>query len=623
MNARVENKINSNSYVPIVKKDPDKIRIEKFYVDTGANRTVHPNPKASDKFFGLKIDISTASGDKVLKSEGLGTMKLYSADGTPINGFNRVIFCKDVAHKLLSVGELCDAGYTFIFNDKKVSMYNTKDLDIRVEPLISGDREAKSQLYPINLYRKQKTFNAPDDPPPMVANGSKPVNMLATTDKEQLPRVIIGPCIPAVLLAKTYTKPGLSELDRYHAKFGDVGIKYIKRCKPELKFPDEYRCDECIEGKIHRFGHKAVKEGVRRDFEPGVCIHTDHSGPYAKSLSGARYSQLYLDRGSGYLWGVRQKSKTDHYETTPKIFVDSWGISGKKVQILQTDGDGVFTSKETREMLEANYVRHEWSAPYDSNTNAFIERARRTVFEGVSTSLIRAGAPARFWGEAEMHKIYTINILPTVEDPEEKGKYCSRRNLLEGNRRPANLEKLMAFGTAATCYVPIEKRKGGKEPAQRRSFKGAILGYQDGMPAYRVWDLDTQKIILVSYNFTICHEGYYPFRDKNNWPREYLDEPAYFSPSMGGVITITELQKYDFDDDQKQELTEKFPDLIVSRPEPEMKVPTKIVSEEQKTEPVIEPVLNLLLNLLLNLILNPEQISRSNQIAYTNFGKIL
>src|SRR5688500_4677219 len=64
----------------------------------------------------------------------------------------------------------------------------------------------------------------------------------------------------------------------------------------------------CIEGKIHRFGHSACKPGERTEYPPGVVIHSDHSGPYANSYGGARYSQLFLDR-SGYLWGFRQKKK--------------------------------------------------------------------------------------------------------------------------------------------------------------------------------------------------------------------------------------------------------------------------------------------------------------------------
>jgi hypothetical protein len=151
----------------------------------------------------------------------------------------------------------------------------------------------------------------------------------------ELPESIDGgvESLPQALLAKVYVKPGLDEVDRYHAKFGDIGVRYLKRCLPNLKIPTQYRCEVCIDGKIHKFGHKACAEGMRTQYLPGVCIHTDHSGPYARSLSGARYSQLYLDRGSGYLWGVRQKRKTGHYDSTPQIFTDAWGLWEKSASI--------------------------------------------------------------------------------------------------------------------------------------------------------------------------------------------------------------------------------------------------------------------------------------------------
>ena len=88
----------------------------------------------------------------------------------------------------------------------------------------------------------------------------------------------------------------------------------------------------------------------------------------------------------------------------------------------------------------------------------------------------------------------------------------------------------MAFGTAATCYIPPAQRVGGKEPGQRKSFHGVIVGYGETMPAYRVWDLKAHVIKIVSYNFTICHEGYYPFRDKTNWPAECVSDPLVFAP---------------------------------------------------------------------------------------------
>ena len=269
-----------------------------------------------------------------------------------------------------------------------------------------------------------------------------------------------GGALPTSLLARTYIKEGLSLVDRLHAKCGDVGVKYLRRAFPSLSVPKQYRCEFCIEGKIHKFGHGPCKPGQRTEFEPGVCIHSDHSGPYACTIGGARYSQLYLDRGSGYLWACRMKKKIGHYTETPKIFADAQALSGRPVQIFHTDGDGVFSSKETQDILLRGKIRHEFSAPYDSNTNPFVERARRTIFEGVCTALIRSGAPASFWGEAENHKVFTINVLPTVPDEKNPGKFVSRQNLLLGIERPFNLDHLMAFGTLATCYVPLERRKG-------------------------------------------------------------------------------------------------------------------------------------------------------------------
>ena len=125
----------------------------------------------------------------------------------------------------------------------------------------------------------------------------------------------------------------------------------------------------------------------------------------------------------------------------------------------------------------------------------------------MATALLRSGAPSRLRGEAEAHKIFTINNLLTEEDPDDPGKFLSRTNLLVGQKRPFNLERLMAFGTAATCYVPIEKRREGKGPAQRRSFREVVLGYMENMPAYRTCNIDTEKIVSVSFNFTISHEG--------------------------------------------------------------------------------------------------------------------
>ena len=297
-------------------------------------------------------------------------------------------------------------------------------------------------------------------------------------------------------------------MDRLHAKCGDVGIKYLKRAFPDLKVPKKYRCEHCIQGKIHKFGHSACAPDRRNLYPPGACIAADHSGPYAVSTGGARYSELFICETSGYLWGFRQRKKTEHINALPQVLADSQALSGRPLQIFRSDGDGTFKSGENAAFLLEKSVRHEFSAPYDSDTIPFVERSRRTIFEGVCTALVRSNAPASFWGEAEAHKIFTINQLPTVPDPKDPTKYVSRFNLLTGTSRTFNLARLQAFGTLVTCYIPIKARVGGKHPGQRRSFNGALLGYEIGSPCYRIWDLEAKKVRIVSYNFTICHGGF-------------------------------------------------------------------------------------------------------------------
>ena len=76
-----------------------KIR-ETFFADTGANRSIHPNTKASSSFYRIGLDIGTACGGKTMKSEGVGKMLLYTASGAAMPGFDRGI-CPPSCRKVM------------------------------------------------------------------------------------------------------------------------------------------------------------------------------------------------------------------------------------------------------------------------------------------------------------------------------------------------------------------------------------------------------------------------------------------------------------------------------------------------------------------------------------------
>ena len=49
---------------------------EKFYADTGANRSIHPNGKVATQFYRQKLDITTTNKEKLMQSEGVGKLDL-------------------------------------------------------------------------------------------------------------------------------------------------------------------------------------------------------------------------------------------------------------------------------------------------------------------------------------------------------------------------------------------------------------------------------------------------------------------------------------------------------------------------------------------------------------------
>ncbi len=88
-----------------------------------------------------------------------------------------------------------------------------------------------------------------------------------------------------------------------------------------------------------------------------------------------------------------------------------------------------------------------------------------------------------------------------------------------------------------TCYLPESRREGGKEPGQRKSFRGAVVGYVLDMSAYKVWDIETRARREVPFAFTFIHEGFYPFKNKNDWPHdEEALLPVKFYPSRESIL---------------------------------------------------------------------------------------
>jgi len=325
-------------------------------------------------------------------------------------------------------------------------------------------------------------------------------------------------------LARFYTRENMSDLEKWHEKLGHVGMKQIRKCNIQgLKIPKKpFRCESCIKGKIHILPHKKNKS-KQSQYKTGEVLHTDLQGPYVRTLHNERYPQIFVDIVSRKVWSVKLIHKYDSDKAIKKVIDESKIITGRKIKFLRTDGDGIFgRSKTFQELKEKEQFIHERPSPYDHNQNSIIDRECRTLLEGTSTNLFRSGTPSNFWGESVDHFIFTKNHIPKHEVTHNGKKiFISPNNFHAGKNEDFNLKNLVAFGTQVTCYIPKEKREGGKTPGQEKNFDGVLVGYVNNMRGYRVWDIKKKKIREVSYNFTVISEI-------ENFGRTYKKKSRHF-----------------------------------------------------------------------------------------------
>jgi len=72
-----------------------------------------------------------------------------------------------------------------------------------------------------------------------------------------------------------------------------------------------------------------------------------------------------------------------------------------------------------------------------------------------------------------------------------------------------------------------------------------------------VWDTDTKKIREISFYFCVISEGFFPFKEKKNWPLSEEEEPSSFFPTFQSFLLPEEWKKYSFSAEEEEELLKK------------------------------------------------------------------
>ena len=163
-----------------------------------------------------------------------------------------------------------------------------------------------------------------------------------------------------------------------------------------------------------------------------------------------------------------------------------------------------------------------------------------------------------------------LAVIPTST----RGVCLSRTAILEGHERKYDLAILRAFGTKCYWMLTLEKKGGAMFPKARL---GVIVGIEDNMPAYRVYDFEKRGTIRrIPFSQVVTHEGHFPFKDRSKWTEEDKALPTSFIPSVDARNDSTEWSRYGFSDAEVVELdiplaAEPFGDLVEHQVDHEVK----------------------------------------------------
>lgn len=154
----------------------------------------------------------------------------------------------------------------------------------------------------------------------------------------------------------------------------------------------------------------------------------------------------------------------------------------RKIKRLRTDNGLEFYSGEFNQFCRHEGIQRHLTVPYTPRQNGVAERMNRTLLERARSMLSNAGLGKQFWTEAICTACHLVNRSPNAsidfKTPEEIW-----------SDHPPSYSHLKIFDCPAFYHVS----QGKLEP---RAKKCIFLGYASGVKGYRLWCLDSKKLII-------------------------------------------------------------------------------------------------------------------------------
>jgi hypothetical protein len=200
-------------------------------------------------------------------------------------------------------------------------------------------------------------------------------------------------------------------------------------------------------------------------------------------MGGSRYFVIFVDDFSRFTWLFLMKNRSELkqlYYNFSKMVQTQFS---KHIKLFRSDNAMEYKDSDFLSFLQNNGTRPHRSCPSTSQQNGRAERKHRHILDTTRALLLSSSCLEKFWGEAALTAVYTINCVPTPvinnQTPYER---------LYGTSPPYTT--LRVFGSA--CFVLLQPHEHTKlEP---RSRLCCFLGYGIEHKGYRCWDPISQRL---------------------------------------------------------------------------------------------------------------------------------
>jgi transposase InsO family protein len=235
-----------------------------------------------------------------------------------------------------------------------------------------------------------------------------------------------------------------------------------------IKDDSEHRCEACETGKATRLPFPS-RDPDKKSSLPGRVLHVDLCGPMRTiSIQGNRYVMPVTDECSRFVTTFYMPKKSDAAELLLKCIDQYENYTGNRVNIVQSDNGGEFTSTFLRKKLAIKGIRLQTTVAYTPEQNGIAERMNRTLMDRARTMLINAGLNTKYWQFAMRASTHLTNRLPTNAN--------DRRSPFEvwTGSKP-DIQHLRVFGCRAYSHIPDQKRYKFDPKANICTFLGYAL----------------------------------------------------------------------------------------------------------------------------------------------------